>query len=159
MGDKRRFDKFAEYIANCFPKTTRVADVAGGEGYLQQALRECGFEYVMTFDKRKGRRDRPRMRYQYRFFSSDVNEDFDLLVGMHPDEATDLIIVEAARRDIPFVIVPCCIRPSATVYWGRYAYWDWMTYLKQLAVNKGFILTEFMLRIGGKNLGLKGDRR
>jgi hypothetical protein len=35
--------------------------------------------------------------------------DASLLVGMHPDEATDAIIDVALQLDKPFVVVPCCV--------------------------------------------------
>jgi hypothetical protein len=35
-----------------------------------------------------------------------------LLVGFHPDEATEAIIDMAVQNRIPFVIVPCCVFPK-----------------------------------------------
>lgn len=32
-----------------------------------------------------------------------------LLVGMHPDEATDAVIDVAIKYNKPFVVVPCCV--------------------------------------------------
>ena len=42
MGDPRRFSLFADVIAANFPSNLPVADVAGGKGYLQVALRQRG---------------------------------------------------------------------------------------------------------------------
>ena len=50
MGDKKRFDLFAKAISKRFPSWMRVADIAGGKGYLQLALKEQGFKDVITFD-------------------------------------------------------------------------------------------------------------
>ena len=35
-----------------------------------------------------------------------------LLVGLHPDEATDAIVDVAAALAIPFALVPCCVFPT-----------------------------------------------
>jgi hypothetical protein len=35
-----------------------------------------------------------------------------LLVGMHPDQATDSIVDGALQLGIPFAVVPCCVFPS-----------------------------------------------
>lgn len=35
--------------------------------------------------------------------------DASLLVGMHPDEATDAIFDVALKLGKPFVVVPCCV--------------------------------------------------
>jgi hypothetical protein len=35
--------------------------------------------------------------------------DCSLLVGMHPDEATEIIIDTALKFNKPFAVVPCCV--------------------------------------------------
>lgn len=35
-----------------------------------------------------------------------------LLVGMHPDQATDAIVDAALHLGLPFAVVPCCVFPS-----------------------------------------------
>ena len=158
MGDSRRFDLFSKVIERNFPpkQYPYVADVAGGKGYLQTALRESGYN-VTTFDKRKGKRNRPgRFQYQYRYFDEKIKDEFDLLVGMHPDEATDVIIVEAAKRNVPFVVCPCCVKPSAVLYWGKHSYGYWMKHLRKLAVERKFQITETVLPMDGKNQVLIG---
>ena len=156
MGDTKRFDAYAKYLSKNFPKQCTVADVAGGKGYLQTALRGIGFENVVTFDKRKGRKDRPKMRYQYRYFGSEVKENFDLLVGLHPDEATDVIITEAWKRKIAFSIVPCCVMPKTRTYWGAHNYSDWIKHLRTMAEGYGFRVSEAMLPISGRNIIITG---
>lgn len=117
MGDSNRFDRFAEYIAKSVehartidqnrylnPRTMRIVDVAGGEnGLLNQSLRKWGFENVTTID--------PVFRNPYvhgfsEMFTSDMGREFDLVVGMHPDEATGEILKSA--RDTQVILVPCC---------------------------------------------------
>lgn len=155
MGDSRRFDLFAKLIRKNFSPEfyPKVADIAGGKGYLQSALKDLGYT-VTTFDKRRKRV--LRSQYQYRFFDKNVKEEFNLLVGMHPNEATDVIIVEASKRGIPFVICPCCVKPSAVVYWGKHSYKEWTKHLKKLAKERGYRITEADLPMNGKSLCLIG---
>ena len=37
----------------------------------------------------------------------------DVLVGMHPDQATEPIVDAALRLNKPFAVVPCCVFPDA----------------------------------------------
>jgi hypothetical protein len=77
---------------------------------------------------------------------------------MHPDEATDVIIVEAAKRNIPFAIVPCCIKPSAVVYRGQYKYDEWVKHLKNVAQKLGYDAYEKQLKMSGRNLVIYGRK-
>jgi hypothetical protein len=156
MGDSRRFDMFAKLVKRNFnPRQYKfIADIAGGQGYLQLALKENGFENVLTFDVRRNRLR--KLNYRTRFFDESIRDEFDLIVGMHPDEATDVIIAEAAKRKIPFVICPCCIKPTATVFWGSHAFGSWFDHLKRFAMKLGFICTEEKLPMNGKSWCLIG---
>jgi hypothetical protein len=160
VGDKHRFDLLAALIEYHFPnRDARIADIAGGQGWLQLALRERGYSYVVTFDKRKMRKRRRGLEYQYRWFDFGVREEFDLLVGMHPDEATDIIVVEACRRGVPFVVCPCCVMPNATTMWAAHNYRNWLDHLEREARRRGYGTERFYLRMNGKNAVLKGARK
>ena len=37
---------------------------------------------------------------------------FSVVLGLHPDEATDAIVEECVERRQPFAVVPCCVFPS-----------------------------------------------
>jgi hypothetical protein len=89
-------------------------------------------------------------------FTAKVEEEFDLLVGLHSDEATDHIIVEAARRRIPFVIVPCCVKPSAIPYRLSHSRVEWLTHLTREAQYRGYEVTMNCLRMNGRNEVLVG---
>jgi hypothetical protein len=41
-----------------------------------------------------------------------IYKNTKLIVGMHPDQATEEIVIQALKADIPFAIVPCCVYPS-----------------------------------------------
>lgn len=158
MGDPRRFSLFADVIAANFPSTLPVADVAGGKGYLQVALRQRGFASVVSWDKRprysKGHRAR---FYRYGLFDArSAPRDYGLAVGMHPDGGTDHIIAYAARHRVPFAVCPCCVQPSAEPYFGSYRYADWCDHLARLAEHAGFDVTLAGLPMRGRNVVLIG---
>ena len=156
MGDRRRFDLFAQLIERRWPERgLRIADVAGGQGGLRAALHQRGYRQVVTFDKRKGRAHRPG--YRYGWFDADARGEFDLLVGMHPDEATDVIIVTAWRRGLPFAVVPCCALPTLIPYRGAQAgLQPWFRHLAREARKLGFEVEESSLPMSGANLVLVG---
>lgn len=161
MGDPRRFDLFANLIQSNFPPTLypNVADIAGGKGVLAYELRCRGYKSI-TFDKRR-RASNVIRAYAFRhlYFGPTVKEGFSLLVGMHPDEATDVIIVEAAKRSTPFVICPCCVKPSAVQYFGDYNYQNWLKHLEKLAKSKGYDIEQTRLKMNGKAICLIGRFR
>ena len=154
MGDRRRFDLLGKHIATHFPnKQIKIADVAGGKGFLNLWLWEHGYINVTTYDKRhKGRASRI-IDYKYGLFKD--GSQYDLLVGMHPDEATDVIIVEAVKNNIPFVVVPCCVKPTAKIFNGQHKFNVWVEHLKRLVPNT-YNLIETNLKMQGKSLVLTG---
>lgn len=131
MADKRRFDLFAELLVGRFPAARRVYDVAGGMGRLNQALVARG-RACTTFDLRH--KHLP-VEYQQRPFTLEEPCAADLVVGMHPDGATRLIIEYAARHRVPFAVVPCCSDNGMP-------YNPWRRHLAQLAEELGFVRVE-----------------
>lgn len=112
MGDPARHRVFAQYIAERFPdRSLRIADVAGGHGHTRSELYRLGYHNVITIDKRS-RRWTTRPHYRYGHFTVDDAKDFDLLLGMHPDDATDVILAGSMKYDVPCIVVPCCTRPT-----------------------------------------------
>lgn len=123
MGDRRRHLVFADFIAERWPdRNLRIADVAGGHGALQSKLWLKGYKNIVTFDKRQ-KRWTERSHYRYQYFEVDDAKEFDLLVGMHPDEASDVILSASMKFDIPCAIVPCCPRPTVWKYGGGRREW------------------------------------
>jgi len=150
MGDSRRFHLFAQCIKSNFPNASSIADVAGGKGYLNLALKNLGYKRVVTFDTR-GKFRVNGIEYHTKLFDSTVPNEYDLLVGMHPDEATDHIIVEAGKRRIPFLIVPCCVKPSAITFWGNHVRRHWFAHLVKLAESFNMQVNKTTLRMNGRN--------
>lgn len=149
MGDPRRFDAFARLIADeCSPDWT-IADVAGGKGILQTALRERGFTRVTTWDQRR-RTGYSRHGHRYGYFTHTTPARYDALVAMHPDEATDHCVLFAGHHQIPALLCPCCVRPSAVGYWGKASYHLWCAHLEQLAHRARLSVRWTTLPINGR---------
>jgi hypothetical protein len=130
MADKRRFDIFASFLVERFA-APRIFDIAGGQGRLNEALTKLG-RTVTTFDLRH--KHLP-VRYAQRIFTLEEPCETDLLVGMHPDGATRVIIEYAALHRRPFAVVPCCSDNSMP-------YNPWRRYLAELARERGFTTVE-----------------
>lgn len=155
MGDPRRFHVFGDFIAAHFSdRSVSIADVAGGKGYLQLSLRERGFKNITTFDRRSNTKIK---QYHYGWFECDTAPpDFKLVVGMHPDEGTDHIILYAAKHRVPFVVCPCCVKPSAARYFKTFRIEDWLCHLQLLAAKNGMWVERHWLKIAGRNTVLLG---
>lgn len=148
MADKRRFELFAGFVAERFGGT-RVFDVAGGQGKLNDALTRLGRQ-VTTFDLRAPHK-RLGVEYAERVFTLDEPCAAELVVGMHPDGATRIILEYAAKHRIPFAVVPCCSDNSMP-------YNPWMRHLAELARTLGFTrVEEARLPMEGRARVLWGD--
>jgi hypothetical protein len=148
MADKRRFDLFAQLLCERWPAAPRVFDVAGGMGRLNEALTSRG-RTVTTFDLRHKRL--PVAHYAERIFTLEEPCQADLVVGMHPDGATRVIIEYAARHRLPFAVVPCCSDNGLP-------YKPWMRHLAELAQGLGFLrVEELLLPMEGRARVLVGE--
>ena len=148
MADKRRFDLFAEWVVGRWPDRPRVFDVAGGMGKLNVALTSKGRQ-VTTFDRRE--RNCEPVTYARRDFTVEEPLGCDVVLGMHPDGATRVIIQYAARHHIPFAVVPCCADNGMP-------YNPWMKHLTALAQELGFArVGEETLKMDGRARVLWGD--
>jgi hypothetical protein len=146
MADKRRFDLFADFLVSRFA-APRVFDVAGGQGRLNEALTQRG-RAVTTFDLRH--KHLP-VTYAQRIFTLDEPCEAELVVGMHPDGATRVIIEYAAKHRLPFAVVPCCSDNGMP-------YNPWMRHLAELARSAGFpTVEEVKLSMDGRARVLVGE--
>jgi len=103
-GDPARFEVAARFIADRFPQARYVADVAGGQGMLTRVLRKrFGFE-AEVIDPRgwalKGVPARPEL------YIPAMADYYDLVVGLHPDQALRSVVESAGR--VAVLVVPCC---------------------------------------------------
>lgn len=148
VGDHRRFDLFADLVTGAFPAARRVFDIAGGMGKLNLALSARG-RSVLTFDKRWKHAE---VAFAERLFTLDEPCACDLLVGMHPDGATRIIVEYAARHRVPFAIVPCCSDNGMS-------YKPWMRHLRELGEQSGLDVHEDQLPMRGRARVLLGRPR
>ena len=155
MGDSHRFDLFAKMISSNFPKRdARIVDVAGGKGFLKEALRQLGYNNVVTMDKnRKAAKKQIGKNYKYGYFDYTTPEQFDCVCAMHPDEATDHAVMYAVHHRVPAFVCPCCIKPDAVQFNGIYKFNNWVDHLKKL--GKSMEVQELYLGMSGRNLVLK----
>lgn len=103
-GSPERFDVMADFIAEKYSgKVKHIADVAGGQGMLSRLLNKRGFE-AEVIDPRGWTMVGVANRKEE--YSVDMADYYDLIVGLHPDEATRSVVESAKTR--PVIIVPCC---------------------------------------------------
>ena len=81
----------------------------------------------------------------------DLLPKISLIVGLHPDEATEHIIDCCLAKGIPFAVAPCCV---FQLEGKRMSFRDWCDYLQS---KHGDIRREYM-DCGGKNLVLTWKR-
>jgi hypothetical protein len=103
-GDPRRFGAVADLISSRFADIRYVADVAGGQGLLARTLIKRHNLECEVVDPRgwvlKGVPSRPQA------FLASMAAYYDLVVGLHPDEAIGEVVRAALVR--PVILVPCC---------------------------------------------------
>ena len=139
MADKRRFDLFADFLVQRFG-ACRVFDVAGGMGKLNEALTARGCT-VTTFDVRHKRLP---VRYAERLFTLDEPCEADLVVGLHSDGATRVVIDYAAKHGLGFAVVPCCSDNGMP-------YNPWRRFLSEYAKTLGIpSVSEHVLPMDGR---------
>jgi hypothetical protein len=103
-GDPVRFDIVAEFLADRFPDAQYVADVAGGQGMLTRILRKrFGFEAEVVDPRGWTLKGVPARVETY---DASMADYYDVVVGLHPDEALRDVVDSADRSAV--LVVPCC---------------------------------------------------
>lgn len=150
MGDVNRNWTFCNWICKQFPKAKSVLVVADGKGELARKLANKGFQVrVIEASPRFSGRNHPNITYQKGFFTPNTPFDEDLIVGMHPDEATIPIVLAARKQAKPFAVVPCCITTEYSKgIEGNYH--AWIDRIKSFAPG----CKEGLLKFSGRNLVL-----
>ena len=104
-GDPRRFELLAELINDRYrDRITYIADVAGGQGMLARILNKK-YNYQCEVVDPRGWVLRGVPSRQEAFQAS-LASYYDLIVGLHPDEATRAVAEAALVR--PTILIPCC---------------------------------------------------
>lgn len=103
-GDPDRFAAVASFVAARFPEARTAADVAGGQGMLARLLSKHHNVACDVIDPRgwvlRGVASRAEE------YDASMADYYDVIVGLHPDEALREVVASAAVR--PVVVVPCC---------------------------------------------------
>ena len=104
-GASDRFEVMAAYIYDRYGSSIQyIADVAGGQGMLSRILRKkYNYEAEVVDPRGWTLRGVPGRAEE---FDPSLATFYDLIVGLHPDEATRAV-AEAARLK-PAIVVPCC---------------------------------------------------
>lgn len=144
----------ADFVAEHVPRSARIADVAAGKGHLSLALRERGFTKIVAFEpKPRGALSAVAgLPLRAQPFLMDHAKGFDVLVGCHPDEATEEIICGAGRHGVRMFLLPCCIKPTRSVMWTKHNQKGWIEHLLKLAHMHGLRPERKALPIVGRNI-------
>lgn len=104
-GDPTRFEAVAHFIGKNYKgKIKRIADVAGGQGMLCRFLsKKYNFDCEVV-DPRGWTLVGVKSRKEE--YKAQMADYYDLIVGLHPDEALREVVESALIR--PVVLIPCC---------------------------------------------------
>lgn len=121
----RRAKVFAQFILENLlgnDGSDQVLDVAGGKGFLSLELARQANIPATVIDPliRKPLKNDKRVvnppRFVHAYFDLDESNDLiashSCLVGLHPDECTEIIVDAALLAGKSVAIVPCCVFPS-----------------------------------------------
>lgn len=104
-GDPARFEVLADFIAGRYWGRVRyIADVAGGQGMLARVLAKKYHFAAEVIDPRGHVLTGVRNRAEE--FTARLASFYDLVVGLHCDEALREVAASALTR--PVILVPCC---------------------------------------------------
>lgn len=148
MGASNRNYEFAQLINRNF-KPQPILVVADGKGELAKELNILGYQ-VRVIEWKPRWKKINGITYQKGWFDRDYNVTENLIVGMHPDEATAEIVLCARKHNINFAIVPCCVLGKESK--GVHGFNTWISKLEYLAKES----QKTFLKFGGKNLALWG---
>ena len=104
-GDDARFLEVAKFIHDRFGNSiTYIADVAGGQGMLSRILNKKYNYKAEVIDPRHYQVVGVNNR-ECEYYSS-MASYYDLIVGLHPDEAIREVVESSKQR--PVLVLPCC---------------------------------------------------
>ena len=150
-GDASRFETLAEFINERYQNSiVYIADVAGGQGMLTRILNKKYNYQCEVVDPRgwvlKGVPNRQET------FQPSLAGYYDLVVGLHPDEATRAVAEAALVR--PAILIPCCNFWSKEKLGRDELVDDIARYYRQHAVHYERVVFCFK---GPKNVGLVSE--
>lgn len=117
-GAAERFEVVADFIAETYGRKIKyIADIAGGQGMLTRILRKkYNYEAEVVDPRGFTLVGVPSNRTD---FNAEIAGNYDLIVGLHPDEATRAVAQGACIK--PAILIPCCNFWDQTKKLGREA--------------------------------------
>ncbi len=104
-GDETRFKEVADFVYARFGNSVRyIADVAGGQGMLARLLNKKYNYEAEVIDPRHYQVVGVKNRECE--YTSSMAGFYDLIIGLHPDEAVREVVESAKTR--PVLVIPCC---------------------------------------------------
>ena len=104
-GAPQRFQVVADFVFTTYGrKIKHIADVAGGQGMLAKILTHK-YNYAAQVVDPRGWRLKGAQGFTKEFDSSFALY-FDLIIGLHPDQATRAVAQSALLK--PTILIPCC---------------------------------------------------
>ena len=104
-GDPARFEVVAELVYQRYGRSiTYIADIAGGRGMLTRILnKKYNYQSEVVDPRGWVLRGVPSRQEE---FDPSLAPYYDLVIGLHPDEATRAVAEAALVR--PAILIPCC---------------------------------------------------
>jgi len=133
MGDSIRHKVLTKFIIDNFSTNKSLLIVADGKGELAYNLALAGYSCRVIEAKPRFSKEfsHPQIIYNEGYFDTLTEVREQLIIGMHPDEATADIIKSANKNNLPFVVVPCC-RKGIFAH-GVKNFREWLDKLQKLA--------------------------
>lgn len=158
MADNQRNKVFAAFLRKQLgdhPKN--ILDVACGRGKLTVELqKQFPFANVVGLDP-KPRGNKRRIKFLRGRFPERVKiSQYDLIVGMHPDEATWRIVERSCQNHISFAVVPCCVLHAPRSFPGGNTI-QWAKYMADYAETRCMKVFSCVLGMSGANNVVLGN--
>lgn len=157
MADNQRNRIFAAFLEKqLVHQPSNILDVACGDGRLTVALSQVfPLANVIGVDP-KPRGNKRRIRFLRGKFPERVKiRAYDLIVGMHPDEATWAIVQESCKHRITFAVVPCCLLHVPPSFPGGNMH-HWVQYIARYAETQSMKVVTAHLKMRGANQVIMG---
>ena len=154
MGDPKRGKEIASYIKKNFNPNLSILSIADGNLILAKELYHNYKVTVYDPDIRNNNRNvKSKIKIIGKIFTSDCKSKCDLIIGVHPDEATGEIIDYAIKNNTSCILIPCCVK-------GKYSSQcqnkhRWVKFLANILIQNGFRTSINYLPITGDKLLIK----
>ena len=162
---KFRFQLLHQWISTQL-EPGRVADVGGGKGLLSYLLQGSGWTATviepvaqalptkykdLDTNKQTAIGETERVPHINAEFEPSMAQNFDLLVAMHAHGCNIQLVDAALQYDCDLILLPCCVihepilPPAGT---------EWIQWLVEHVIEKGFTVVPFRLNFKGQNIGI-----